>query len=549
MTTQVFIARRWSTVTLALALADAAGGCHGGEVVFGGRSASEASAGQGGETGSAGSGGDLAWAGAGRTGLAGAVPTGSAGVSSGNPAGSGGGGVPETGAAGSPPAPATIHLVTSAQGAYWKTDATWTEVESEPADVIVDENSEAQMWEGFGGAFSERGWDSLTTRALQDEAVALLFGSDGCRFVWGRIPVGANDYAMDRYTLDEVVDDYSMSHFSIERDRQRLIPYIEAALAIRRDIRFWANPWTPPTWMKIGQKAGSTPSSFDGGRMRDDDEILAAYAQYFVKFIQAYAEEGIQIEVVAPQNEPSYEQNYPSCLWTAGLYTKFVGEYLGPAFDTAGISTQIMLGTMSNGKGDPATIDSVMADPAARGYVTIIGLQWGMLDVIANVRSTGLPIWQTEHECGNYPWEVSTYRQTAPNDHAYGVESWGLIRDWIKAGVSAYNAWNMVLDRMSARIDTAQQWAQNSLLVVDGGKLTKTPAYYVFRHLSQFVVPGAKVVRTTGGDALAFENPDGGLVTVMYNAGKAKKTVVLVGGKRLQFDLPGNGWATVNCGP
>jgi glucosylceramidase len=541
MATQVLITRRRSTVALALALADMVVGCHGGELVFGSSSNGDPSAGRGGESGS---GGALVWAGAGS---AGAVPTGSAGFFSSNPAGGGGGGgAPETGAAGSPPTPATIRLVTSEPNAYWKTDATWTEVDGEPADVIVDDSSEAQVWEGFGGAFSERGWDCLTTQALRDEAMTLLFGGEGCRLAWGRIPIGANDYAMDRYTLDEVVGDYSMSHFSIERDRQRLVPYVQAALAVKPDIRFWANPWTPPTWMK---SRGSSSSPFDGGSMTDDDAILAAYAQYFVKFIQAYAEQGIQIDVVAPQNEPSNSQDYPSCVWTAGLYTKFVGQYLGPALEAAGVSTRLMLGMMSDRTADLSIVDRVMADSDARGYVEIIGLQWDMLDVIANVRSRGLPMWQTEHQCGNYPWKASTYQQTAPNDHAYGVESWGLIRDWIKAGVSGYNAWNMVLDREGARIEGTQPWAQNSLLVVDEGTLIKTPAYYVFRHLSQFVAPGARVVGTTGGDALAFKNPDGSLVVAMYNAGTAKKTVVLVGNRKLQLDLPGHGWATLNCEP
>ncbi|MBN2577244.1 MAG: glucosylceramidase, partial [Deltaproteobacteria bacterium] len=132
--------------------------------------------------------------------------------------------------------------------------------------------------------------------------------------------------------------------------------------------------------------------------------------------------------------------------------------------------------------------------------------------------------------------------------HAYGVESWGYIRDWIKAGVHVYSAWNMVLDTAGKNLDTTRPWPQNALLVVDRGSktLTLTPAYYVFRHCSQFVDPGSKRVETSGGDALAFKNSDGGIVTVMYNSGGAKKAIVSVGGKRLQFDLPGNGWATVN---
>ena len=85
---------------------------------------------------------------------------------------------------------------------------------------------------------------------MQDQAIQLLFGKDGCRFAWGRIPMGASDYAIDRYTLNETAGDTAMANFSIERDKQRLIPFIKAAQAVKPDIRFWASPWTPPTWMK-----------------------------------------------------------------------------------------------------------------------------------------------------------------------------------------------------------------------------------------------------------------------------------------------------------
>jgi len=86
--------------------------------------------------------------------------------------------------------------------------------------------------------------------------------------------------------------------------------------------------------------------------------------------------------------------------------------------------------------------------------------------------------------------------------------------------------------------------------VVDGGKINPTPAYYVFRHLSQYVVPGATVVGTTGGDAVAFKNPDGSLVAVVFNSGGANANyVVAFGAKKFQFAMPGNGWATVKYKP
>jgi glucosylceramidase len=178
----------------------------------------------------------------------------------------------------------------------------------------------------------------------------------------------------------------------------------------------------------------------------------------------------------------------------------------------------------------------------------VVGVQWGVLDRV-NSGSTfqGLPIWATEHKCGNYPWQTSTYNNTqAPNDLSYAVESWGYIRDAINKGkVTAYNAWNMVLDRTGLGIDTTRDWKQNALLVADSGAIKITPTYYVFRHFSQFVKPGAKVLSATGGDVVAFKNPDNSVVAVMYNSGAAKQYTVKIGQNLLQFSMPGAGWATV----
>ena len=138
-------------------------------------------------------------------------------------------------------------LVTSAEGAYWKTDGQLTEVASGDADVTVDDGAVAQRWDGFGGTFSERSADYLSQLSASDKELALqlLFGPDGLRFNRGRIPIGASDYAIDRYTLDETPGDTSMSEFSIERDKQKLIPYIKAALAVAPAFIFGPAPGRP----------------------------------------------------------------------------------------------------------------------------------------------------------------------------------------------------------------------------------------------------------------------------------------------------------------
>jgi len=469
--------------------------------------------------------------------------------------------------------------VTSAPNAYWKTDAAPTESTAGTATVTVNDTAPAQKWEGMGAAFNELGWKYLTSKDMQDKAIGLLFSAkDGANFAWGRIPIGASDYSESRYTpednagADPAPDstesnrpaaDTSLSKFSLDRDKMKLIPYIKAAQAAKSDLRFWASPWTPPVWMKTGFKKNSgadssqnakKPSYYDGGNMKSDSAILAAYAQYFTKFVQGYKEQNINIEIVSPQNEPGYDQNYPSCLWDKATYTTFIGTHLGPAMKA--LNVKVMLGTLSNDQKDFDIAAGPVADATAKSFLAVVGAQWNTLDATKlNGLNSGLPFWATEHKCGNYPWNPSGYpaynTTQAPNDQAYGVESWGYIRDAIKTvKVTSYNAWNMVLDKSGLGNDTTRDWKQDALLVADGTTVTATPAYYVFRHISQYAQPGATVLGTTGGDAVAFKNPDGSLVAVMFNSGAANASyVVAIGGKKYQFAMPANGWATIKVKP
>lgn len=517
----------------------------------------------------------------------GATTNGGAGATGGTNAGGGAtsaGG--NTGTAGSTGVTPTLSCVTSTNNTWTKNVAVTTAT-SGTADVTVNDTA-AQTWDGFGGAFNDLGWSVLTSDAMKNDAVKYLFGNfpDGAHFTWGRIPMGASDYATKRYTLDDPdaadpqppaarpAADTSLSKFTIANghDDKYLIPYIKAAKAAAAtagsSIKFWASPWTPPIWMKTGYKSDSggsgggnavRPSYFDGGSMVSDSATLQAYAQYYVKFVNAYKGEGIDIEVVSPQNEPGYEQNYPSCLWDATTYLSFV-KLLGAAMEPLGI--KVMLGTMSNngdtvaGKARKDINDiakPVLADATAKGYISVAGVQWGALgQVVTDNGSTfgnGIKVWATEHKCGNYPWESNYNKTQAPNDQAYGVESWGYIRDAIVKGkVTSYNAWNMVLDKLGLGNDLSRDWRQNALLVADGGKVNTTQAFNVFRHFGA-VDPGDKVVGTSGGDAVAFKKTDGTVVVVMYSASAKSNYTVKIGSKLLQFSMPAAGWATVVSPP
>jgi glucosylceramidase len=481
---------------------------------------------------------------------------------------SGGGANPSggdgSGTGGGPAVPEPT-LITTGDGAgnQWKVG---TLTEGGTAATVTVTATENQEWHGFGGTFNEAGWDALLELSEADRALAikLLFSkTEGAGFDWGRIPIGASDYAITRYTLCDAPCNATNleTSFSIEHDRALLLPFIKASQAIRNDIKFWGSAWTPPPWMKDNNE-------YDKGSMKNDPANLAAYALYLRKWVDAYAAEQIPMYAIVPQNEPGWQQAYPSCAW--GPYEEmqtlpaFMGTFVENQMKTAfeGSSTQLWYGTLSNGD----VVDEYWANvtTAGRALIKGVGLQWENVAHVQEIASSApnLLIMQSEHKCGNYPWgkgsgipayvthkENQTANENAPNDYNYGRETWDLIKQWIELGVHIYSAWNMVLDQSGKNLDDQRIWHQNALLVVNrtAKTLTASPAYYVFRHVAQYVDVGAKRLTVNGGSALAFKNPDGDIVVIAYNSGSAAAdTVVSVGGKMYTVNIPATGWATLN---
>ena len=461
-------------------------------------------------------------------------------ANAGGPSGGAAGG-PAGGSAGSEPGNATAELVTSAANDYWNTEG-MVAMASGAAELTVDVGTQFQTLTGFGGCFNEMGWDALSVLSAEDvtRAMKLLFdANEGANFVYGRLPLGASDYSMSWYTLAETAGDYAMNDFTIARDREKLIPFIRAALEIKPDIQLWASPWVVPSWMMSGRD------------LKNDAQTMGAHALYMARFVEEYAKEGLKLVAVHPQNEPGYAR----VRWTQAQFVDYIKTYLGPTFAERGITAEIWAGTMSKDPEDTNIAKAVAADPEAMKYTKGFGVQWNLQAAVATLAESA-PVMQTEHKCGNYNfetpyWDRSRYDAAKPqNDHLYGEETWQLLRDWIVSGVNSYSAWNMVLDSVGKSLDN---WPQNALLVVDRSakQLIVTPAYYAFRHYSQYVLPGAKRVAVTGStDAIAFVNPDGSLVTQVYNKGDtAKPTSVGIGSASYAFEVPSRGWATLRVGP
>jgi glucosylceramidase len=389
-----------------------------------------------------------------------------------------------------------------------------------------------QRIDGFGGCFNEKGWDALSCLSPEkrrETLLALFDGTDGCGFTLCRMPVGASDYAMDWYSLDDVPEDLEMKSFSLERDRKYLIPYIKAALGIRPDLKIWGSPWCPPAWMKANRHYACQGME-ESSRLRREPAVLSAYALYLAKYVQSYQKEGIPVFAVHVQNEPFACQIFPSCLWTGEMMRDFIRDYLVPRFDEDRVAAEIWLGTINHGD-VRAYADPVFADSVCRRRVAGVGYQWDGKWAAADTRRKypDKKIWQTESECGD-----------GANDMKAALYTFSLMKRYFDAGANAYFYWNMVLDESGG---STWGWKQNALVSVNrfSKSVKYNDEYFLMRHLSRFVMPGAVLIGASGyaEDAFAFANPDGSFVLLAANPGfTAREMTIRLGDRMIRVTVP-----------
>ena len=148
--------------------------------------------------------------------------------------------------------------------------------------ILVEINDTAQEVRGFGGCFNELGKIALDSLNSDDAKSIMteLFSKNGCNFTFCRVGIGANDFSVGYYSCCDSKDDYELKTFSIEREKEKLIPYIKEALNINPNIDFFASPWTPPYWMKTSQ-------GYAGGTIISEPKIYKTYARYIKKYVLA----------------------------------------------------------------------------------------------------------------------------------------------------------------------------------------------------------------------------------------------------------------------
>jgi len=393
----------------------------------------------------------------------------------------------------------------------------------------LDTKKTLQTLEGFGACLNEMGWDVLKTLPTQmkDSIMKEFFDKEkGLRLSYIRMPIGANDYSLDWYSHNESDQDYEMINFNISRDKQYLIPYIQEAKKYNNDVKIWASPWCPPSWMKKNKHYACRKSENNDldakkqgaentNQFQMDEKTLKAYSLYFEKFLKAYKQEGIDIYAVHVQNEPNSCQDFPCCVWTSAGLNEFIGKYLGPGLSQSCPNTEIWLGTIERPSFEK--VDSILKDQESSKYIKGVGFQWAGKDAIPEVHKQypNMKKMETESECGN-----------GSNDWAAAFHTFDLINHYLSNGANVYMYWNLILDETGK---SRWGWKQNSLVSVErkSGKVQFNPEFYLFKQICQFVENNAKMVevmKSTEKDCIAFLNPNGDLVILMANKNEVPKS-------------------------
>lgn len=405
-----------------------------------------------------------------------------------------------------------MYVISSTETEKWVTDNRVTDKKG--TEIIIGGEAGKPIF-GWGCCISEICAKALleAEESEREKAFDALFGAEGCSFQYCRLSIGANDFAVSWYSYNETEGDYAMDNFSIDRDRRYIIPAVKKAQERSPEIRFFASPWSPPTWMKF-------PKAYNYGRLVQTEENLKAYAKYFRRFLEEYAKENIKIAAVCPQNEIFADQKFPSCLYSPKELEAFMCRLADEVSDL----TDIYYGTC-NGP-DPYSefglhgeyLGYLMQNEKLRSTVKGAAFQWNGKYAVMQAKEDfpHLDIIQSECQCGD-----------GKNSWDYAMYLCHLIHHYSLNGARANVYWNMALESGAT---STWGWKQNSLISVKDGKVNFNPEFYMMKHFSHFIKKGAVLLSVTGemsSNTTAFRNPDGTIAAVIVNPFDFDKTVTV----------------------
>lgn len=410
------------------------------------------------------------------------------------------------------------------------------------AVLFVDPEVKGQAIEGIGGALTDAAAETfykLPPEKQQELIRAYYDPEKGIGYSLGRTNINSCDFSSDSYTY-VAEGDSSLSTFSLEHDLKYKIPLIKEVLKAAPSLKLFASPWSPPAWMK------SNNDMLHGGSILP--QYMHSWARYYVKFVEEYAKQGINIWGLTVQNEPMAVQTWESCIYTAEQERDFVKNFLGPELHKAGLANLRLMVWDHNRGLMYQRAKTVLDDPEAAKYVWGVGFHWYVGNHFDNVRlvKEAYPDKQVlfTEGCG-YPFDWKTV-----TEWKWGEEyALNMIHD-LNNGACGWTDWNILLDEKGGPNHVGNYCLAPVIADTRDGSLHYMDSYWYIGHISKFVRPGAiKVLTSSTQDDLpgvSFVNPDGKLVVVILNTTESVREVgVWIAGSVFLTSMPERSIATL----
>jgi glucosylceramidase len=390
--------------------------------------------------------------------------------------------------------------------------------------VFVEPRKTFQTFLGIGGAITDASAEvyAKLPKNKQEEFLNAYFSKEkGIGYSLVRTTIHSSDFSSESYTY-VTEGDKELNTFNIEHDKKYKIPLLKRAIETAGGkLTLFASPWSPPAFMK------SNNNMLKGGKLLP--EFYQSWANYYVKFIKSYENEGIPVWGLTVQNEPMAIQRWESCIYTAEEERDFLKNYLGPTLKKSGLGeTKITVWDHNRDLISQRT-NTILNDPEANKYVWGIGFHWyeswsGGEPMFENIRKVH-DIYPNKNllftEGCNENFKAENY-QLWKNGERYGKS---MINDF-NNGTVGWTDWNILLDENGGPNHVGNFCFSPIHGDIKTGELIYTPSYYFIGHFSKFIQKGAKriycVTSRSNLISTSFLNPNGQVVTVVMNQSSEK---------------------------
>lgn len=414
--------------------------------------------------------------------------------------------------------------------------------------VFVYPNQEHQTFMGIGGAITDASAEVFAKLSpeQQEEVLAAYFDSEkGNGYTIIRTNMNSCDFSSDSYTYVKE-GDKTLQSFDIVHDKQFKIPFIKKALATTKNqAKLYFSPWSPPAFMKENN------DMLHGGVLKE--EYYQSWADYYVKFIQAYQKEGLDFWGLSIQNEPMAKQIWESCIYSADAERNFLKKYLGPTLHKNGFQDKKIIVWDHNRDLITQRAETILSDPEASKYVWGVGFHW------YEDWSGGKPMFENVGIVNkNYPNINLIFTEGCTESFdANKYYSWANAKEYATSmihdfnnGTVAWTDWNILLDQQGGPNHVGNFCFAPVHADLNTKQLIFTPAYYAIGHFSKFIKPGAKRVTSSVSRSsllsTSFKNPDGSMVTVVLNnTDQATKYLLIINGMATEVEIAGNSIQTL----